>query len=623
MADIIRLNAQGMSRRSESLMRCVTARPGYTFISSDMCYPTESTRFLTKSGWKFEPEIQDGEEIWQVDSSSLKGSWAVPTRRISYKFTGNLVTYVSKRGSLVVTEGHKMLWVGQVNHPTRPDKANWRRVTYAGVDETLLAIQHLCHFSHSDTVSNYSVEDLWKACLLQADGSIESSKTNRYRIEVSRPRKRDKITDLFGQGKVASSIRPKQTMLNESWRVQYSHPLLEGKDFDLSTLGANQADEFVSALAFWDGHQSRNNSRTGRVSFSSVNLRVIEEVQSYLVRSGYECSVSIQRPATTRHKACYKLSIRKCGVTRWITGEHIAPSGVTTQSLKSYQEVIDYPVSCFEVASGFLLVEQKGQTFVSGNCSGEPTVTAHYSRDMNYLLATQEMVGKEPYYNTQGMLVISDIYLMVASRAPMWAKDIRDAYEATYDGLTFGQMWVKDSEYIAKKVLKRVRDEAKTLALALAYEVGPKKMVMIALQAGYELTLKQAKDFFAIYWETFPNVKKLRNKWADLYRSQGHIMTEFGYCLYPSEDYKVMNAVIQSTVSGVISYLCMAYFEDNPWVLFSTIIHDEVIFEVPIDRLDEAKRIYFEAVDKLNKDLGWSVPIQFGWKEGKDFYEAK
>ncbi len=270
------------------------------------------------------------------------------------------------------------------------------------------------------------------------------------------------------------------------------------------------------------------------------------------------------------------------------------------------------------------IIARPGHVIVSSDMSaGEPTVTAHYSKDVNYLLATRNMVGKEPYYDAESMLVISDIYLMVASRAPMWAGTIRKAFDDTYDGLTFGQMWVNDSDYIAKKVLKDVRNVSKTLSLALAYGVGPKKMVMIATQAGYDLTLQQARDFFKIYWDTFPNIKKLGDKWADTYRAQGYIQTEFGYALYPSEDYKVMNAVIQSTVSGIISWMCQRVFEKNPWMGFQLILHDEVIFEVSEDRLEEAKAIYFKAVEDLNKELGWSVPIQFGWKEGRNWYESK
>jgi hypothetical protein len=89
-----------------------------------------------------------------------------------------------------------MLWVGQVNHPTRQDKANWRSTSRAG-DKIPYAVVHMAHFSESDTVSAYTEEDIWKVCALQADGSKIKTRPNAYRVEVSKPKKLEKMTELF------------------------------------------------------------------------------------------------------------------------------------------------------------------------------------------------------------------------------------------------------------------------------------------------------------------------------------------------------------------------------------------------------------------------------------------
>ena len=255
--------------------------------------------------------------------------------------------------------------------------------------------------------------------------------------------------------------------------------------------------------------------------------------------------------------------------------------------------------------------------------AAEPTITAHYSQDPNYRLAVVDMQGKAPYYNEDGMLVISDIYLMVASRFPLWSDAISEIFNSMYDGKTFAEKWLEDSEYLTKGPLKKIRNIAKTLALALAYGVGPKKMVMISLQAGYPLTVKQAKEFFKLYWDTFPRVKILSDFLAEKFKRDGYLQTDFGYCLYPDADYKCLNAVIQSTVSGIINYFSYKFFRKVPEVFFNTIIHDELIFQVPIEDKDRIKEVFFDCVKELNDELGWSVDIGFGWKEGMNYYEAK
>lgn len=613
-----KLNVQGLSRKNSSQQKCLIADEGRVFVFSDLCFPTRTTEFLTKSGWKYEPNILDGEEIWQVNPETLIGSWTVPKRRISYNYTGKMISYESIRGVLTVTEGHKMLWVGQVNHPTRKDKALWRHVTYAGRGE-LKSVQHIAHFTHSDVVSYHSEEDIWKVCLLQADGSIAKGGNSAYKIEVSKPRKREKITELFGKGKVAETIRPSQTMKNERWYVNYSHPLLNGKIFNLSSLGENQADCFVEALAFWDGSVPAQSKRTGRIKYCTTEKRNAEEVQQYLVRSGYECRIAHIPSKDETRKDIYNLSIRKLGVTRWSTNSHIAPSGKISLSKERTIACQNVPVSCFEVDSGFLLVRQGGQTFVSGNCAAEPTVTAHYSKDPNYLNCTLHMVGKRPYYDSKEMLVIDDIYLCVASRFPKWKEDIRRAFESYYNGVQGYDQWLINPETISKGVLKKIRGYAKIIALALAYGLGPKKMVLIAQQNGFELTASEAKTFKNLYWSTFSLVKSLGDKLISTYHSTGVLQNDFGYCLYPDSDYKVLNALIQSTVSGIMDLFNVLFFTKCPEAWYVVVIHDEIVFSIPEDKLDTVRSVFNECVTELNKILGWDVPIRFGWEVSKTF----
>lgn len=272
------------------------------------------------------------------------------------------------------------------------------------------------------------------------------------------------------------------------------------------------------------------------------------------------------------------------------------------------------------------LLATPGYVLVSADISsGEPTITAHYSGDENYRLATYDMVGKKPYYR-EDMLIIDDIYLMVASRFPGWAGEIERVFNSVYEDKTFAEKWVESGEsqeWLAKKVLGHIRGKAKPLILGLNYSMGPKNLVLQAAINRFTMTLKETRMFYRTFWDTFPRVEALSIKLQKMYEKQGYLQNDFGYILYPSKPHKCLNYLIQSSVTGLMHVFKSLFFTACPWVFFMAVIHDEILFEVPEDRLEETKRIFYECVDELNTILNWTVNLRFGWKEGKDWYEAK
>lgn len=265
-----------------------------------------------------------------------------------------------------------------------------------------------------------------------------------------------------------------------------------------------------------------------------------------------------------------------------------------------------------------------GSVFVSVDLSaGEPTITTEFSKDSYYHAATFGMVGKEPYFDASGVLLIDDIYLMGMSVSPMGKERILDAFYADkFNGLSFSEAWMKDPE-IVKTALKTERAFHKILILGLGYAMGPQHMVDSAFKAGYQITLKEAKGFFKAYWQLFSDVKGLGKKLEVQLEQQGSLTNIFGYRLLPDKPYKALNYFIQSSVSGLINVLCAKYFTICKKAQFVTVIHDEIIFEIPRDSVEECKTLFNKALTSLNEDLNWSVKVRCGWKEGNDFYEAK
>lgn len=252
--------------------------------------------------------------------------------------------------------------------------------------------------------------------------------------------------------------------------------------------------------------------------------------------------------------------------------------------------------------------------------AGEPTVTAHFSRDPNYLHATFEGVGKEPYWKN-GVLLIDDIYLMTMSVSPIGRAAMEEAWRDSYDGLSFAKAWALSPDLV-KSRLKKLREIHKMLALALGYGMGPTKMVKQCYDKGFNLALITAKDFYGNYWDLFAGIRRLAKTLQKRLKKDGYIINPFGYRLTPNA-FKALNYFIQSTVSGIMHVFNLKLFTVAHYAEFISVIHDETLADCPIVNLEEFKRHKEEATASLNAELKWSVDIRTGWAIGDNWYEAK
>ena len=264
-----------------------------------------------------------------------------------------------------------------------------------------------------------------------------------------------------------------------------------------------------------------------------------------------------------------------------------------------------------------------GFTYVSCDLSsGEPTCTAHFSKDKNYYDATFGMVGKAPFYQGN-LLKIDDVYLTSASFNPMTKDKMREAFNSRYGTLPFAEQWVIDKEIIKEDAgIKPVRKFNKPLTLGIGYMMGPKKLVTTSYDQGYIINFKDAKGFHEGYWTTYAGVWKLSKLLEAKYNKDKRLINPFGYPLFPDKPYKSLNYYIQSSVSGIVHIIRAKFKAVAPYAVFVTIIHDELIYLVPTHLLAAAKTAMKIVEDSLNRDLKWSVNIRIGWKPGQDMYTA-
>lgn len=252
--------------------------------------------------------------------------------------------------------------------------------------------------------------------------------------------------------------------------------------------------------------------------------------------------------------------------------------------------------------------------------AGEPSVCTHFSEDPVYRYATFDGVGKVPHYR-DSVLYIDDIYLMGMSVSPVGRDKLRAAFDRGWPAGSFADQWLKDPDVI-KNALKKERAMHKMLILALSYGVGAKKMVKQCYEAGINLSLRDAKEFHAAYWTLFKGVKSLSKRLARQMGQDGYIVNPFGYRGVPLP-HNALNFFFQSAVSGIMHVYLLKLAALAPYMKLITIIHDELLCEIPKVLVEQFRKDSQAATDSLNVDLGWSVNIRTGFVVGDSFYTAK
>ena len=300
----------------------------------------------------------------------------------------------------------------------------------------------------------------------------------------------------------------------------------------------------------------------------------------------------------------FHLDLRACGTK---TGRYAGGGGLNVQGLARRDPGL---MQC--------LVADEGHTVVSIDlAAGEPTVVAHYSGDKNYRALTFEMTGKKPYWNGD-MLLLDDPYLAFASVSPLAKDEIRKAWD---QGLF--ATWTTDSDVVKKK-LKATRAIHKTIFLAKMYGQAARGTVNYSADQGFAISYQQSKELDHQFWFTlFPDVRRLGERLQIDFKRRGWMLNEFGYRMKPDRENLCLNYLIQSSVSGVIKVFDEILQAEAPYAQWISVIHDEQLWQVPDDKLEDFRAAAKRATAKLNEYLGWTVNIATGFATGKEWYSAK
>ncbi len=181
-----------------------------------------------------------------------------------------------------------------------------------------------------------------------------------------------------------------------------------------------------------------------------------------------------------------------------------------------------------------------------------------------------------------------------------------------------------------KDVTKEMRRRAKAVNFGIVY--GQSKY---GLAKSLGITNAEAQEFIDKYFETYPKVKDYMNNEVEFVAQNGYVETAFGRKRYlaselHSSNYQIrefaqraaINQPLQGTAADLIKIAMIRVDKaiSNMKTKMIMQVHDELVFEVPKDELEQLKAIILDcmALKDQNLKVPLDVDINYGasWNEG-------
>ncbi len=179
------------------------------------------------------------------------------------------------------------------------------------------------------------------------------------------------------------------------------------------------------------------------------------------------------------------------------------------------------------------------------------------------------------------------------------------------------------------KITPGMRRVAKTVNFGVIYG-----MSNYGLEQATEFNREEAAEFIALYFEKYPDVKEYIEKTKEQAKKLGYVQTVTGRRRYIPEinsinrqireaaERMAINAPVQGTSADIIKIAMInVYNEMKKRNLRSKMllqIHDELLFEVPQEEIEEIKSLVTEIMPKAIK---LCVPLKIDIKLGKNWGE--
>jgi DNA polymerase-1 len=185
----------------------------------------------------------------------------------------------------------------------------------------------------------------------------------------------------------------------------------------------------------------------------------------------------------------------------------------------------------------------------------------------------------------------------------------------------------------AAQVTREQRRLAKTVVYAILYGQSAFGLAQVT-----GMSNAQASEFIRRYHETFPAVRGYVDKTLYQAYHQGYVNTLFGRKRFLPDlrtltgnerqalEREAINMPIQGTNADIIkmAMVRIQHALDRQGLHARMIlqVHDELVFEVPVEELEATRRLVKESMEEP-PIAEWTVPIKVEMKVGKNWYEAE
>ena len=183
-----------------------------------------------------------------------------------------------------------------------------------------------------------------------------------------------------------------------------------------------------------------------------------------------------------------------------------------------------------------------------------------------------------------------------------------------------------------EEVTKDQRRLAKTVVYAVLYGQSAFGLSQVTGMSNAE-----SAEFIKRYHETFPNIKVYVDSTLQQARTQGYVNTLYGrkrffpdmqalsYTERQALEREAINMPIQGSNADLIKRAMLqlqhALKENRMKTRMILQVHDELVFEVPVEELDRAKKLIKTIMEHVDQRL--KVPIKVEMKVGKNWYAAE
>lgn len=563
------------------------------------CFDSE-TEILTRCGFVPFPALQYGEDVAQWDGGEI--SFVTPTRYIDKPYDGDMVQVESKHISLLMTPDHRCLLqkkddsfvvVDAIEYPKDARQLNAGEFAFGEkhltkAEATLLAATQADGYICDGGIEFTFVKARKFRRLMQAikeTGAPHSDYTKRDgRVNV-RLLKSDFskwIIDLLGPEK------------------KWGPWLL---DFDRET-----AQNILSELMEWDGCFTRQNYYSTSVKENADWMQILYSL------TGTRAHLREYYSSNPNAKVNYQLDVTKQNYS-------------LTQGAEINTVHYEGRVYCVTVPSGYIVVRRRGQVCITGNCPR----------------ATNDPIGVRSFIKaSEGCKLISNDFSQIELRVGafycrdekmLWTYrnggDIHAQTTSVIFGVTYEQ--AEDKHFPGYKEHRTI---AKNVNFGTFYGLFPRGLQKtLKFKAGVDRSFEECAEIISNLKAGYPGLTKWQEETKEHAGRVCYAETWMGRRRYLpnilSEDWGkksfaercALNTPIQGTAADILKAACARIIKglpERPWLQPILQIHDELVFIVPEDKVQEAEAFVKECME-VQPYPDFDVPIVSEGSVGSDF----